>query len=109
MRAVCRVSAAGRAIITRIPITSRKLLRGDGEGIAMSVLSSGRSGETNYSIVRFDDCSYLSVRVESLCPMMLWPATLESRRLSMAQTWDPEAYARHGAFVHGLAGGVLEW
>jgi SAM-dependent methyltransferase len=27
----------------------------------------------------------------------------------MAQTWDPEAYARDGAFVHGLAGGVLEW
>ena len=26
-----------------------------------------------------------------------------------AQTWDPEAYARDGAFVHGLAGGVLEW
>ena len=25
------------------------------------------------------------------------------------QTWDPEAYARDGAFVHGLAGGVLEW
>lgn len=25
------------------------------------------------------------------------------------QTWDPEAYARAGAFVHGLAGGVLEW
>ena len=27
----------------------------------------------------------------------------------MTQTWDPEAYARDGAFVHGLAGGVLEW
>ena len=27
----------------------------------------------------------------------------------MSQTWDPEAYARTGAFVHGLAGGVLEW
>ena len=25
------------------------------------------------------------------------------------QTWDPQAYAQHGAFVHGLAGGVLEW
>ena len=25
------------------------------------------------------------------------------------QTWDPAAYAQHGAFVHGLAGGVLEW
>lgn len=27
----------------------------------------------------------------------------------MSQNWDPEAYARAGAFVHGLAGGVLEW
>ena len=27
----------------------------------------------------------------------------------MAQTWDPQAYARDGAFVHGLAEGVLEW
>ncbi len=27
----------------------------------------------------------------------------------MAQTWDPEAYARNGAYVHGLAGCVLEW
>lgn len=25
------------------------------------------------------------------------------------QNWDPEGYARTGAFVHGLAGGVLEW
>lgn len=25
------------------------------------------------------------------------------------QTWDPLTYARNGAFVHGLAGGVLEW
>ena len=25
------------------------------------------------------------------------------------QTWDPEAYAQAGAFVHGLAGGVVEW
>jgi SAM-dependent methyltransferase len=25
------------------------------------------------------------------------------------QTWDPQAYGKHGAFVHGLAGGVLEW
>jgi trans-aconitate methyltransferase len=25
------------------------------------------------------------------------------------QTWDPEAYAQHGAFVHGMAGGVVEW
>ena len=25
------------------------------------------------------------------------------------QTWDAEAYGRHGSFVHGLAGGVLEW
>jgi len=25
------------------------------------------------------------------------------------QTWNPETYAQHGSFVHGLAGGVLEW
>lgn len=25
------------------------------------------------------------------------------------QNWDPETYARSGAFVHGLAGGVVEW
>lgn len=25
------------------------------------------------------------------------------------QTWNPEEYARFGSFVHGLAGGVLEW
>jgi trans-aconitate methyltransferase len=27
----------------------------------------------------------------------------------MTQTWDPQAYERNGAFVHRLAGGVLEW
>lgn len=27
----------------------------------------------------------------------------------MAQTWDANAYGRDGAFVHELAGGVLEW
>jgi SAM-dependent methyltransferase len=27
----------------------------------------------------------------------------------MTQTWDPLVYERNGAFVHGLAGGVLEW
>ncbi len=27
----------------------------------------------------------------------------------MAQTWDTQAYEKNGAFVHGLAGGVLEW
>ena len=27
----------------------------------------------------------------------------------MTQTWDPEVYARNGAFVPALAGGVLEW
>ena len=27
----------------------------------------------------------------------------------MTQTWDPQLYARDGAFVHELAGGVLEW
>ncbi len=25
------------------------------------------------------------------------------------QTWDPQAYGKNGAFVHELAGGVLEW
>jgi trans-aconitate methyltransferase len=33
----------------------------------------------------------------------------DCRRLDLTQIWDPEAYARDGAFVHGLAGGVLEW
>jgi SAM-dependent methyltransferase len=27
----------------------------------------------------------------------------------MAQTWDPIAYAQNAGFVHGLAGGVVEW
>jgi SAM-dependent methyltransferase len=27
----------------------------------------------------------------------------------MTQNWDPVAYAKNGAFVHGLAGGVVEW
>lgn len=27
----------------------------------------------------------------------------------MAQIWDPQAYGQNGAFVHELAGGVLEW
>ncbi|HVZ83647.1 MAG TPA: class I SAM-dependent methyltransferase [Terracidiphilus sp.] len=27
----------------------------------------------------------------------------------MQQTWDPQAYGQNGAFVHGLAGGVVEW
>ena len=27
----------------------------------------------------------------------------------MTQTWDTQAYEWNGAFVHGLAGGVLEW
>ena len=27
----------------------------------------------------------------------------------MAQIWDPHTYGQNGAFVHGLAGGVLEW
>ncbi len=27
----------------------------------------------------------------------------------MAQTWDPQAYGKNGAFVHGMAGGVVEW
>jgi trans-aconitate methyltransferase len=27
----------------------------------------------------------------------------------LSQVWDPDAYGRDGAFVHGLAGGVLKW
>ena len=27
----------------------------------------------------------------------------------MTQIWDPQQYEQHGAFVHGLAGGVLDW
>ncbi len=27
----------------------------------------------------------------------------------MPQTWNPETYGRDGAFVHELAGGVIEW
>jgi SAM-dependent methyltransferase len=27
----------------------------------------------------------------------------------VAQNWDPQAYGREGAFVHKLAGGVVEW
>jgi SAM-dependent methyltransferase len=27
----------------------------------------------------------------------------------MAQTWDAKDYGRNAAFVHGMAGGVLEW
>jgi ubiquinone/menaquinone biosynthesis C-methylase UbiE len=33
---------------------------------------------------------------------------LMGRKL-MPQTWNPESYGRDGAFVHQLAGGVLEW
>lgn len=27
----------------------------------------------------------------------------------MTQTWNPQSYGQNAAFVHGLAGGVLEW
>jgi trans-aconitate methyltransferase len=27
----------------------------------------------------------------------------------MTQTWDPKVYGQNGSFVHGLAGGVIEW
>lgn len=27
----------------------------------------------------------------------------------MTQTWDPQSYGQNGAFVHGLANGVIEW
>jgi SAM-dependent methyltransferase len=29
--------------------------------------------------------------------------------IRMTQAWDPQAYAQNGAFVHQMAGGVLEW
>lgn len=31
------------------------------------------------------------------------------RGCCVAQNWDPQAYGREGAFVHQLAGGVVEW
>lgn len=36
------------------------------------------------------------------------PSKLE-REVMIVQTWDAQAYARDGAFVHQLAEGVLEW
>jgi SAM-dependent methyltransferase len=41
----------------------------------------------------------------------VWPGFRHTvgRRLIVAQTWDPEAYRKNGAFVYGLAGGVFEW
>lgn len=29
--------------------------------------------------------------------------------MNVTQTWDPQSYAKNGAFVHALAGGVVEW
>src|SRR5581483_8183062 len=29
--------------------------------------------------------------------------------VSMTQVWDPQTYQKNGAFVHQLAGGVVEW
>jgi SAM-dependent methyltransferase len=29
--------------------------------------------------------------------------------VNVTQTWDPQTYGKNGAFVHELAGGVLEW
>src|SRR5271163_2860684 len=40
--------------------------------------------------------------------MVLLERDLTWRR-SMTQVWDTKAYEKNGAFVHGLAGGVLEW
>jgi trans-aconitate methyltransferase len=36
------------------------------------------------------------------------PPTL-ALEVTVAQTWDTQAYEKNGAFVHGLAGGVVEW
>jgi trans-aconitate methyltransferase len=35
--------------------------------------------------------------------------TAKQRDNAVTQTWDPQTYGRNGAFVHGLAGGVVEW
>jgi trans-aconitate methyltransferase len=40
--------------------------------------------------------------------MSAFTATLDLE-VVVTQTWDPTEYGQHGAFVHGLAGGVLEW
>ena len=34
---------------------------------------------------------------------------LELLEVDVTQKWNPRDYAQNGAFVHGLAGGVLEW
>jgi trans-aconitate methyltransferase len=39
----------------------------------------------------------------------VFPPKLKVEVVMVTQTWDPLAYERNGAFVHGLAGGVLEW
>jgi trans-aconitate methyltransferase len=39
---------------------------------------------------------------------MCAPFILDGRWFTV-QTWNPETYDHNGAFVHGLAGGVLEW
>ena len=40
--------------------------------------------------------------------MMPQELKLGKQEVAVTQTWDPDAYARDGAFVHGLASGVLE-
>jgi hypothetical protein len=40
---------------------------------------------------------------------MPFQLTLRVEAVMATQTWDPLAYERNGAFVHELAGGVLEW
>jgi ubiquinone/menaquinone biosynthesis C-methylase UbiE len=41
---------------------------------------------------------------------MMFAAPLEEcREVFVSQIWDPKAYAEVGAFVPGLAGGVVEW
>jgi ubiquinone/menaquinone biosynthesis C-methylase UbiE len=42
-------------------------------------------------------------------PYALFPPKLDVEVVMATQTWDPLAYERNGAFVHELAGGVLEW
>jgi ubiquinone/menaquinone biosynthesis C-methylase UbiE len=44
-----------------------------------------------------------------ICILQSSAERLRVRRISVAQNWDPVAYGREGAFVHQLAGGVVEW
>jgi SAM-dependent methyltransferase len=54
----------------------------------------------------------LALKALLFCTRAALSRTLKSTLKSgsdMPQTWDPAAYGKDGAFVHELAGGVLEW